>query len=273
MLLGGVTYISSSGVIAKTFAEGREFTSQVRTVVISIAALEDLAMALYLPLAIVILNRLALPAAMLYALIPVAAVAAVLFLAVRYGRTVSRLAAHQSDEVILLTSLGTVLLVAGIAQRLRVSEAVGAFLVGIAWSGPFAAHTRRVIEPLRDFFASLFFLFFGLRIDLASLPPVLWPALGLTGLTALTKILTGWWATRGRGIDVLGRLRAGAALVARGEFSIVIAALAVGAGLNPALGALAAAYVLFQGILGPLLTRGMGPFATFARRGSGTAVP
>ena len=86
-------------------------------------------------------------------------------------------------------------------------------------------------------FAALFFLFFGLQIDPATLPPVLWQAVALAVVTALTKLLTGWWAVRRAGGDTAGGLRAGGALVARGEFSIVIAGLGVGAGLNPAAGA------------------------------------
>jgi CPA2 family monovalent cation:H+ antiporter-2 len=54
-------------------------------------------------------------------------------------------------------------------------------------------------------------------------------------------------------------LRAGAALIARGEFSIIIAGLGVSAGLEPQLGALSAAYVLFLAILGPILARVIEP--------------
>jgi CPA2 family monovalent cation:H+ antiporter-2 len=140
-----------------------------------------------------------------------------------------------------------------VAQRLQVSAAVGAFLVGIALSGPAATQAHRLIGPLRDLFAALFFLFFGLQIDPATLPPVLVPALGLAALTVLTKSLTGWWAARRAGVDRAGRWRAGAELVARGEFSIVIAGL--GAGLEPELGPLAAAYVLLLAVAGPILAR------------------
>jgi K+:H+ antiporter subunit KhtU len=78
-------------------------------------------------------------------------------------------------------------------------------------------------------------------------------AVGLGVVTGLTKVLTGYWAARRAGVDRQGRLRAGMALVARGEFSIVIAGL--GAGLEPQLGPLAAAYVLFLAVLGPFLAR------------------
>jgi SAM-dependent methyltransferase len=50
-------------------------------------------------------------------------------------------------------------------------------------------------------------------------------------------------------------LRAGGALVAHGEFSIVIAGLGVGAGLNPQLGPLTAAYVLILAVAGPMVAR------------------
>jgi CPA2 family monovalent cation:H+ antiporter-2 len=136
-----------------------------------------------------------------------------------------------------------------------VSAAVGAFLVGVALSGPLVKQTHRLLGPLRDLFAALFFLFFGLQIDPATLPPVLLPAVALAVVTGLTKLLTGWWAARrGRG-DTPSGLRAGGALVARGEFSIVIAELGTGAGLNPALGPFTAAYVLILAIAGPIIAR------------------
>ena len=60
-------------------------------------------------------------------------------------------------------------------------------------------------------------------------------------VTVATKMRTGWLAARGSAA-VPGRLRAGTALVARGEFSIVIAGLAVAAGRDSELGPLAATY-------------------------------
>jgi CPA2 family monovalent cation:H+ antiporter-2 len=155
----------------------------------------------------------------------------------------------------MLTTFGLILLVAGLAQRLQVSAAIGAFLIGIALSGPIAERTHKLISPLRDLFAAIFFLFFGLQVDPASLPPVLLLAVALGMLSALTKVLTGWWAARGAQIEPRGAVSAGVALIARGEFSIVIAGLGVGAGLEPQLGALSAAYVLFLAVLGPILAR------------------
>jgi monovalent cation:H+ antiporter-2, CPA2 family len=164
-------------------------------------------MAVYLPLVAVLLvgGRPAKVAASIS--IAIAIVSVVLLVAVRYGQSLSRLAAHESDEIILLTTFGTVLLVAGLAQRLQVSAGIGAFLVGIAVSGPLAEQSHRLLAPLRDLSAATFFFFFGLQIDPATLPRSLPLALGLGVVTALTKALTGYWAARQGGVDLQGRIR------------------------------------------------------------------
>ena len=253
VLLGGVTYISSSGIIARVLAELGMLSNPETPTVISVLVLEDLAMAVYLPIVAVLLAGGDTSTVVLSVAVAIVAVAVVLFVAVRFGQTLSRFAAHQSDEVILLTVLGTILLVAGVAQRFQVSAAIGAFLVGIAVSGPMAEQSHRLLAPLRDLFAAIFFFFFGMAIDPATLPAVIPFAAGLGLTTAVTKIFTGYWAARQVNVDPRGAMRAGCALVARGEFSIVIAGLA--AGTEPQLGPLSAAYVLLMAILGPILAR------------------
>jgi CPA2 family monovalent cation:H+ antiporter-2 len=253
VLLGGVTYVSSSGVIAKVLAELRRLNNPETPAVLSILVLEDLAMAVYLPLVAVLLAGGSTARMALSVSFALATVLLVLTVVVRYGFVLSRVVAHESDEIVLLTIFGAVLLVAGAAQRAQVSAAIGAFLTGIAVSGPMAEQTHRLLAPLRDLFAATFFFFFGLQIDPATLPSALPTAVLLGVVTAATKVLTGFWAARRTGVDRGGRLRAGMALVARGEFSIVIAGL--GAGLEPQLGALAAAYVLFLAVFGPILAR------------------
>jgi monovalent cation:H+ antiporter-2, CPA2 family len=173
--------------------------------------------------------------------------------ALGWGPRISRLLVHESEEIILLTTLGAVLLVAGIAQRFEVSAAIGAFLVGITLSGSVAEKSRRVVGPLRDLFAALFFFFFGLEVDPANIVHALPIALGLGAITLVTKVLTGYWAGRHQQIDKRGSLRAGVELVARGEFSIVIAGFGVVA--EPRLGPLSASYVLLMAVAGPVLAR------------------
>jgi CPA2 family monovalent cation:H+ antiporter-2 len=217
--------------------------------------LEDLAMAVFLPITSVLLLGKGLLTGSLSVIVALVTVGVVLYLAIRFGKVISRVVYHGSDEVALLTVLGIVLLVAGIAQQLQVSAAVGAFLVGIALSGPIAGKAHRLLAPLRDLFAAIFFLFFGLEINPSSLPPVLVGAFAMAIVSMLSKIATGWWAARRSRTDALASMRAGVTLVAHGEFSIVIAGLGVAAGLEPQLGTFSAAYVLLLAVIGPLLAR------------------
>ncbi|MCP9991576.1 cation:proton antiporter [Streptomyces albogriseolus] len=251
--LAGVTWISSSGVIAKVLGDLRRLGNRETPVVLGVLVIEDLAMAVYLPILITVLAGAGLAGGSVTLLIALGTVGAVLYLALRHGRLISRAVSSDNPEMLLLVVLGLTLLVAGLTQELQVSAAVGAFLVGIALSGEVAEGASNLLTPLRDLFAAVFFVFFGLSTDPADIPPVLVPALLLAFVTALTKIATGWYAARRAGIKGAGRWRAGGTLVARGEFSIVIAGLAVG--VEPRIGPLATAYVLILVVVGPLTAR------------------
>jgi len=253
VLLGGITLVTSSGIVARVLTELKRMDAPETPTVLSILVLEDLMMAVYLPLVAVLLAGGGPLKILISVGIACATVLIVLFIATRYGHSFSSFVAHQSDEVVLLSIFGTVLLVAGVAQHLRVSAAIGAFLVGIAVSGPITEQTHRLLTPLRDLFAATFFFFFGLEVDPRTLPPVILAALALAVVTTASKVLTGYWATRTLPTDRRSRLRAGLTLVPRGEFSIVIAGL--GAAIEPRIGSLSAAYVLLMAIAGPILGR------------------
>jgi CPA2 family monovalent cation:H+ antiporter-2 len=260
--MAGVTYISSSGIVAKVLGDLGRLGNRETPVVLSILVFEDLAMAVYLPILTTVLIGVGFVTGVTTVGLALIAVSVVLVVALRYGRQISTILDSPEPEVFLLRLLGAALLVSGLAASAGISAAVGAFLLGIAISGATAENATKLLEPLRDLFAAVFFVLFGLSTDPAAIPPVLGAAGALAVVTTATKMLTGWFAARSHGIGRLGRLRAGAALVARGEFSIVIAGLAVVAGTVPSeLGALATAYVLLMAIIGPIAARVVEPLA------------
>ncbi|MGW8375872.1 cation:proton antiporter [Streptomyces sp. ODS28] len=262
--LGGVTWISSSGVIAKVLTDLGRLGNKETPVILGVLVMEDLSMAVYLPLLTALLAGVGVAGGSVTLVIALGTVGLVLYAALRHGRIISRAVSSDVPEMLLLVVLGLTLLVAGIAQKLQVSAAVGAFLVGIALSGETAKSARALMTPLRDLFAAIFFVFFGLHTNPVDIPPVLLPAALLCVVTVVTKIVTGWYAARRAGVSSRGRLRAGGALVARGEFSIVIAGLAVSA--EPQIGPLATAYVLLMVIAGPLAARWTAPAVEGGRR-------
>jgi CPA2 family monovalent cation:H+ antiporter-2 len=255
LVLGGITYISSSGVVSKVLSDLGRLGNRETPSILTLLVLEDLVMAVYLPVIVVVLAGASLASGAVSVAAALAVAGIILVVAARYSRHITRLLETPSDEALLLGVMGITLLVAGITQQLDVSAAVGAFLVGIAISGPVGRRAQALLNPLRDLFAALFFILFGFRIDPELIPNVLPFALLLLVVTSLTKIATGWWTAKRAGVARRGRVRAGTILIARGEFSIVIAGLAINSGLDRDLVPLAATYVLLTSIAGPVLTR------------------
>ncbi len=272
MAMAGVTYATSSGIAAKLLGDLGRLGNRETPMVLSILVFEDLLMAIYLPILTALLAGVGLLGGVISVAGAVAAVALVMFIALRFGKQINRLVFTPNDELLLLGILGIVLVVAGFAEEMHVSTAVGAFLVGIALSGHVAESARQVLTPLRDLFAAVFFVFFGMQTDARQIPSVLGAAVALGLVTMLTKIFVGVYTARKAGIALPGQLRAGTIMVPRGEFNIVIAGLASTAGIE-GIGPLAAAYVMLMAVLGPVLTRFSDPIAALLQRLRGGKAP
>jgi K+:H+ antiporter subunit KhtU len=253
LAMAGITYISSSGVIARLLSDLRRLGNRETPTVLSILVLEDFAMAAYLPLLSVLAAGGTLLQALLGMAIAVTALVAAFAVSYRWGHHVGRLVSHPDSEQLLLRVLGLTLLVAAMAEFIHASAAVGAFLVGLTLTGHTADRARAVLSPLRDLFAAIFFVAIGLSVDPSDLLPMLPAAIGLAAVTVLTKIATGRFAARREGVARPGQLRAGTALIARGEFSLVIIGLVGTSAAN--VSGVATPYVFILAIVGPVLTR------------------
>jgi monovalent cation:H+ antiporter-2, CPA2 family len=255
VFFGAVTYVSSTGIVAKLVEDLGWIGNRETPTVLSILVFEDLAMAAFLP----ILGILALGSgpgtAVVTVSVAILLVVVIIVIAARGEDRIGSILFHESDEVSLLSLFGITLLISGLAEGVNVSAAVGAFLVGIGVSGDSVDRARALLTPLRDLFAAIFFVFFGLRTDPGDIPDVAMAAIAVAVVSGLTKYGTGWWAARRAGIGVKGRRRAGALLIARGEFSIVIAGLAASLAGAGQLTALSATYVLIMAITGPIVAK------------------
>lgn len=253
LALAGVTYISSSGVIARLLGDLDRLGNRETPAVLSVLVLEDFAMAAYLPLLTVLAAGGSVTEALAWMAVALGALAVAFLVSYRWGEQVGKVIGHPEDEQLLLRVLGLTLIVSAVAEHLHASAAVGAFLVGLTLTGKTADRARTVLSPLRDLFAAAFFLSIGFAVDPADLLPNLPFALALAAVTAVTKVLTGMYAARREGAGRRGQLRAGTALIARGEFSLVIIGLVgVGTGI---LASVATPYVFALAIIGPVLAR------------------
>jgi CPA2 family monovalent cation:H+ antiporter-2 len=255
VLLGGVTWVSSSGIVSKVLGDLDRLGNRETPTILNLLVIEDLAMAVFLPVAAALVVGRSFGDTALTITVALVAVGTIMALALQLGDRLSAVLHRAGDESLLLAVFGLTLVVGGLAQRLEVSAAIGAFLVGLALSGPVQERAGALIAPLRDLFAAVFFVFFSFQIDPADLFGSLVPAVVLAVVGIATKMGTGWFAAGRAGVGRAGRLRAGATLTARGEFSIVVASLGAGLADGERLGAVAAGFVLLTAVVGPLAAR------------------
>lgn len=254
--LGGVTYISSSGIVSQVVRDLRWRRNPETRPVVSVLVIEDLIMAPYLPVLTVILTGTGLIAGLISVGIALAVVAVVVLISIRRSNSIQELFNANEPVGILLVVFGTAVAAAGLAGLVDFSPAVAAFLVGLLLTGEIAELARRRLDPLRELLAAVFFVYFGLNTNLSEIPSMLIPAALLAVITIATKFITGWIAANTVTGSTIGKLRAGALLSARGEFSVIIAGLAATSTLLPSsFQALVAGYILITATAGPILAR------------------
>lgn len=253
-VVGGIAYVSSSGITSQLLRETGWRKSELSKRVVAVLVFEDLALAPYLPLLSSLV--LGLSAAAGFVSVSVALIITGLILIISYrGNTKwSRILNPDVPSGLLLTVFGSALLAAGVADLAGFSGAVAAFLVGLLLTGEVANTVRGRLGSLRDLFAAIFFLFFGLATNFSVLLQVL-PAVALFVLVGVAgKFAVGWWIAKDM-VDRLSWVRAGAFLTPRGEFSMVIAALAAPAVLSVNLQALTLSYVTLTAVIGSVALR------------------
>ena len=265
--LGGITYISSSGIVAQVVKDLKWRRKPEVPGVIGLLIVEDIVMAPYLPIVTAMATGAGLAAGLISVSIALGVVAAVVLLSLHRLKFANALLNADKPVALLLTLFGTALLVAGLAELAGFSAAVAAFLVGLLFTDEVAEVARQRLAPLRDLFAAVFFVFFGLTTDPADIPPVLPVAAALAVAGIATKLITGWIVARRAEASPRGHWRAGTLLIARGEFSVLIAGIVATAPFAPAmLIPLATTYVLITAIAGPLLSRVAEPWSNFIER-------
>jgi CPA2 family monovalent cation:H+ antiporter-2 len=257
LLIAGVVYISSSAVVTKSIIDRGWVANPEAEPILGTLVFEDIVIAVYLAIVAALLTGsgglagAATDVARAFAFLGL--VAAVAWYGTEY---VERAFNLPNDELFLLHVLGATTLVAGAALATGVSEAVAAFFVGTAFSQ--TPHTERiedVVAPVRDLFAAVFFFAIGLTTDVTVLAGVAALLAVAVVLTTGTKLVSGTIGGRVYGLTPTRSLRTGIGLVPRAEFSLVIAALAAGAGgeLADVVPAFTVGYVLAMSVLGTVM--------------------
>jgi CPA2 family monovalent cation:H+ antiporter-2 len=259
LILGSAVYVSSSAITVKGLIDFRRLADEETDLVLAILLFEDLAIAAVLGFAATGGGTVASTAGILSKALAFVGVslAASRWLSGPLDRVLDRLPL----EFFLLFVVAIVVGMGAIAKELDLSEAIGALMAGVVLS---ETSVRDQIEErffsFRDVFAALFFFVFGLSIDVGALGRLGWLLALAVTLTVVGKIGAGYLAGLVGGFSQRQSLNAGVALIAHGEFTVILAQLASG---NDALGvstradlvAFAGLYVLATATIGVVLMK------------------
>lgn len=255
LVIAGALGISSSAIATKLLIELHRLTNAETPVILGIIVIEDLFLAFYLALLAPVLSDADSPLELAGDVAVSFGFLLLLFMVARYGaRAVGWLVGSREDELLAVLVIGLVVLVAGLSQEVGVSDAIGALLIGLVVSRTAVRdRVERLVLPLRDVFAAVFFVVFGLSIDIGDLGGVAVPAVIAVMVTLLANLIAGVAAARLFGFNQRAATNIGLTILGRGEFSLILATLAIAAGLDGRIGPFVALYVLILAILSPLL--------------------
>ena len=258
MVMAGVTTISSSAIVAKILFDYRRTVNPETELILGITMFEDVFLAVYLSLlsGIILSSATGVAGVAGSGAVALGFIIGIIIIG-RWARPVlDRWFRISSAEIFIVVVFASLFLLAGIGESIHVAESIGALLLGLVLGE--TEHSQRMenlVVPFRDFFGAIFFFSFGLSIDPFSLGGAIWLAVGAALLSLVAVTVAGFIVGRRAGLSGVGSLNIGFTLLARGEFSIIIASVAVAGGLMEIVQPFAALYVLILASAAPLLAK------------------
>lgn len=255
-VIAGMIGTSSTAIVTKLLSDLNRLANRETGMILGIIVAEDVFLAFYLALLQPIIGGQEGVGEIVASIGVAFAFLIGLFALARWGgRLVQRVIGAGDRELTTILVVGFGIFVAGFAHFAGASDAVGALLAGMVIAGTSLAHRiEALIVPLRDTFAAVFFFWFGLTIAPSDMGAVAVPVAIAVVVSLLFNILAGIVASRIYGYGRSAAANAATMLVSRGEFELILASLAVAAGLDSRVAAFAALYVLVLSILSPLLS-------------------
>lgn len=229
LFLGGIVYISSSAVISKLLVDAGCMPRRETRTVLGILIVEDIIMAVLLA----VFSSLAYKPVLEYLPISIAIAKAIAFCGIfvifeqPIRKTLNFILNVEQNEIFILEIISIIFMVSLAAKFIGLSEAIGAFFVGSAMAeSQCKARIKELLKPLGLFAAALFFLSFGLQVNLLSINlNILLVVTVLIAVSILGKLVTGLCSVPIEKLSFTEAQNIGFSLFSRGEFSILIASL------------------------------------------------
>jgi len=258
LVMAGITTVSSSAIVTKLLVDLKRTANPETELILGILVFEDAFIAVYLSIlsGYLLAGQTSLLTGLLAGLITVAFISGLLLLGRRMGPYLDRWLNIRGGEPFIVVSFTLLLVMACLAERIHVTEAVGALLIGLVLAE--TSHAKRLIQmvaPMRDLFGAVFFFTFGMGIDYRTFGPAAWPALLAVVATVAGNLLSGFVGAWVCGYRGRAAVNVACTIMARGEFAVIVAGLAAAAGVAGILQPLAALYILLLALISPVLAK------------------
>lgn len=258
LIIAGLLSVSSTAIVAKVLVDLKRTANPETELILGIILFDDIFLALFLTTmsGVLLAGSTSVLGIVFSVMISVLYMVLFFVIARKGNRLLDKWINIKSDEIFIIVIFATLFFVAGFSELIHVAEAIGALLLGLVFSE--TEHRDRIIRlvvPFRDFFGAIFFFSFGLTINPADLLDAIWLALGAVLVTIIGNFVAGMISGRKAGLSHKAASSIGLTIMARGEFSIIVANLGVAAGLSSVLTPFTALYVLILAIIGPILAK------------------
>lgn len=257
LVLGGILYISSTAIITKSLIDLKRTAYPETETILGILVFEDLALAIFMSFVsgLSTLDRLAPGPVLLGSLKALFFFFLFILITRRFVPLLNRLMSVESLELFTLLVFSLIVGASAIAKGIGLTEAIGGFFMGMVIAETVHREKiERAFIPFRDLFAAIFFFTFGLSIRTPSADHLFGILVVLIVFSILGKLVSGALAGWINGLSRRASLSVGFSMTARGEFSIILAGIAVSAAPSAAaLQAVTGLYVFVLAVLGVLM--------------------
>ncbi|WP_274364282.1 cation:proton antiporter [Paenibacillus thermotolerans] len=258
LIVAGMLSVSSTAIVAKVLVDLKRTGNSETELILGMILFDDLFLAVFLSVMSGLLLGGATSIGGILLSVGISLGYMLLFFVIARKGTplLNKLLHITSNEIFIIVVFAALFFIAGFSEKLHVAEAIGALLFGLALSE--TEQSKRIehlVVPFRDFFGAVFFFSFGLSIDPLTLGDAAGIAIGAVLLTVVANIVAGMIAGRNAGLSHKASANIGLTVMARGEFTIIVANLGISAGLLPMLKPFSALYVLILAIAGPLAAK------------------
>jgi len=232
ILTGAVAYASSSAITTKIIVDDHRIANPETELILGLMVFEDIIAPILLAVlsAIAIgnaFNMLSLGEILLKVVLIFAfAIAVAFFLKKTIADFIERFI---GEEIFTLFSIGGLILFSGFTQYIGLSEALGAFLMGMIVSESGKSHEiEKVMFSIRDLAVAIFFFLFGAGIQFTGNfdTKILTALLVVVIISIIGKFMTGFLGGLIYGLSKRKAIETGLSIINRGEFSVVMSKFA-----------------------------------------------